>query len=77
MGGRKAPGLRSKVPETFPDLFRLKAELRPKPGQVPLVKEDQPGACACPAARAARWWNLPESAETLPSRQSSSGSAGR
>ncbi|MCX6621915.1 MAG: hypothetical protein NTY38_12750 [Acidobacteria bacterium] len=57
---------RSRTPETLPELFRLKAELRPQLGRVPLVREEKPVVCAWyPTARAVLLWNLSETAETF------------
>jgi hypothetical protein len=65
-GGRSRLVSRARTPETLQDLFRLKAELRPQLGQVPLVKEDKPVVCAWyPSARAVLLWNLSETRETL------------
>lgn len=63
--GRGVEGGRA-VPETLPDLFRLKRELRPHLGGVPVVEQDVPVVCAWyPTARAAVLWNLAERRERV------------
>ncbi len=57
---------RKHTPETLPDLFRLKAKVLPKLGQVPVVQEDKPVVCAWyPTARAVLLWNLSNSVESF------------
>lgn len=52
--------------ESLPDLFRLKAQLRPRLRPFPVVVEDKPVVCAWyPTAQSVLLWNLSEQRESF------------